>query len=238
MKNRSFGQWLIFLLVIGLLATVGTVSSFTLFTLANYSDTVERLVVSIKTGDNVGTKHQLERLHYFYNLSDKWRAQWLADKYLLKDTLYYDVADSYLIGDWKGVKDTLKDEQDDKRAYPYGNASFREAQGIYQAGNKKEALVILPEIAEAYEKALRVCLDSVQVYNDCFDRVWNYDLITNKKDAEEALANPQPGPKPKFMLGPTKDKGPPMKAPGKKDDKGDGLEGEEKGGQGSPRKRP
>ena len=103
----------------------------------------------------------------------------------------------------------------------------------------EEALnLILKDISADLEKALRNCLASAVAYDDCFNQVHNYDLATNKKDAEEALQNPQQGPKPKFVLGPIKDKkGPPVPVPDDKEKKGRGREGEE-GGQGSPRKRP
>ncbi len=239
MKGKTIGQWFFLLAALILIILVGMASSFTLFTLANYSDTLERLVSNIKIGDTVETKKDLIRLHYFYDLSKKWKVQWWADKYLFIDSPFYEPADNYLIRDWQKVIDELKDKQDDLRAYIYGNAKFRQAQVRYQAGETKEALnLVTTEVASDFEKALRNCLDSTAIYTGCFDRVWNYDLATNKKDAEEALKNPQQGPKPKFILGPIKDKNaPPMPIPNDKDKKGGGREGKE-GGQGSPRKRP
>ncbi|MDP3697894.1 MAG: hypothetical protein Q8R55_07905 [Candidatus Taylorbacteria bacterium] len=241
MRGKTLGQWLVLLTTLVLIAVIGTVSSIALFTLANYSDTVERLVSNIKINEPVETKKELIRLHYFYGLSKKWKVQWLADKYLFRDAPFYEVADTYLIRDWDKVMNDLKNKQDDPRAYPYGNAKFRYAQfKLYQAGKTKEGLsLVLTEVATDFEKALENCLDSDASYNQCFDRVWNYDLATNKKDAEEALKNPQQGPNPKFILGPIKDKNaPPMPVPNDKGKKGDGKEGEEEGGQGSPRKRP
>lgn len=239
MKNKSLGQWFLLLLGASLIIVAGTAATFTFFTVANYSDTVERLVYNFKSGDNIGTKNELIKLNYFYELSKQWKVQWLADKYLFKDSAFYNAGDIYLTGDWQKVIEDLQDKQEDVRAYPYGNAKFRQAQSQYQGGQKKEALEsVTTDVAEDFEKALRICLDSKPDYNDCFDRVWNYDLVTNKKDAEEALKNPQQKPAPKFMLGPIKDKGKPMKVPGDKEKKGDGKEGEEKGGQGGPRKRP
>ena len=89
-----------------------------------------------------------------------------------------------------------------------------------------------------FEKALRNCLDLGGAYAQCNDRVWNYDLITNKKNTEEALKGKKPIPK--FILGPPKDdKGKipvPSKDRGKKP--GDGKEGEESPGTPGPRKRP
>lgn len=240
MKGITFGRWLVLLIVLSFITVIATVSSIALFTLANYSDTVERLVANIKIGDTVEVKNDLIRLHYFYDLSKKWKVQWWADKYLFKDAPFYELADTYLIRDWEKVMEDLKDKQDDHRSYMYGNAKFRYAQfKLYQAGKTKEALnLVLTEVASDFEKALRNCLEA-DPNGRCFDRVWNYDLATNKKDAEEALKNPQQGLKPKFVLGPTKEKNaPPIPIPNDKDKKGDGKEGEGKGGQGSPRKRP
>lgn len=239
MKGKTLGQWFVLFVAIILINSIGTVVTVTLFTLANYSDSVERVSSNIKGSEAVETQKGLVEQHYFYDLSKKWKVQWLADKYLFKDSTFYEFAYSYLIHDWKSlINSDLKNKLDDPRAYIYGNARFRQAQGWYQAGKTKEALgFVTSEVASDFEKALRNCLDSVVVSNDCFDRVWNYDLATNKKAAEEALKNPESGPKPKFMLGPTKDKnGQPIPVPNDKDKKGEGKEGEE-GGQGSPRKR-
>ena len=94
---------------------------------------------------------------------------------------------------------------------------------------------MLTEVAADYEKALRNCLGSMAPYDKCFDRVWNYDLATNKKNAEEALKNPSPVVP--FILGPPKKDGepilPPPKVPG-----GGGKESEEKPGGGGAKKRP
>ncbi|OGM98589.1 MAG: hypothetical protein A3C71_02765 [Candidatus Yanofskybacteria bacterium RIFCSPHIGHO2_02_FULL_43_15c] len=239
MRGRTLGQRLFLFAILLLIAGIGTVSSAILFTLANYSDTRERLVSNIKMSDSVATNQELVRLHYFYDLSKKWKVQFWADKYLFGDSPFYEFANFYLIHDWEAlVKSDLKDKLDDPRAYIYGNAKFRQAQTRHQSGDIKGALNALPEIASYFEKALRNCLDSGVVNNKCFDRVWNYDLVTNKKDAEEALKNPQQGPRPKFILGPIKDKnGPPVPVPNDKDKKGGDKEGEE-GGQGSLRKRP
>jgi len=243
MRGKSLGQWFLLFVALVFITALGTVSSFVLFTLANYSDTRERLVSNIRIGDTVETNKELVRLHYFYDLSKKWKVQWLADEYLFTDAFFYGIADSYLIRDWGKIIDDkeLKNRLDDSRSYIYGNAKFRQAQAQYQKGDTKNALnFVLTEVASDFEKALRNCLEASPYDNKCFDRVWNYDLATNKKDAEEALKNPQQGPKPKFVLGPIKDKNaPPMLVPGDKDKKGEGSEGiDGKGGPKSPRKRP
>lgn len=236
MRGKSFGQWLGFLVILAVLASVGTISSISLFSLANYSDTVGRLVFALKNEDTLESQKEIENLHYFYDLSKQWKLQWLVDKHLFDDSLYYQVEDSYIIGNWEEVVRELKDLRDDPRSYPYGHAMFRQLQAQYQKGQKKEAMDQLDEIALEFEKDLRNCL-SVKPYNDCYDRVWNYDLVTNKKDGEQALAGTKPAPK--FMLGPKEDKKAPPKMPGDRNKKGDGKEGEEeKGGSGGPRKRP
>lgn len=240
MRRRTFSSWIAFFLKLGSLALVATAVSLLLFTLANFSDNANRFFFYVKMKDAEMTKRELIGLHYFYDLSRRWKIQWLADKYLFRDALFYEVADSYLIRDWQKVQEDLKDKLDDPRAYPYGNAKFREVQALYQAGkiSLEEALkLVLNDVAADFEKALRNCLDSDASYNQCFDRVWNYDRATNKKDAEEALKNP-PLPLVKYILGPPKDKED-GKIPRDREKKpGDGKEGEEKPGSGGPRKRP
>ena len=239
MRNKTFGQWLGLLFVLGLIIVVAVAGNVLSFTLAEYSDTQERLISSIKTGDTVKTKNELIKLHYFYELSEKWRVRWLADKYLLRDASYYEVADAYLIRDWKKVMDDLKNKRDDPRAYPYGNARFRQIQALFQekAIKFEEALeLVLKEVSTDFERDLKNCLDSGVPYLQCYDRVWNYDLATNKKDAEEALKNP--GPMPKYILGPLRQKDAPPLLPQDKNKKDGDREGEGEGGQGGPRKRP
>lgn len=237
MRKRTFGSWIVFFVKLGLLILVATVLIFTLFTLANFSDNAKRFFFYVKITDAEMTKKELIGLHYFYDLSRRWRVQWLADKYLFRNALYYEVADSYLIRDWKKVQDDLKEKLDDTRSYPYGNAKFREINALYQGGKMslEDALKIaLTEVAADYEKSLRNCLDLGTPYDQCYDRVWNYDLSTNKKDAEEALKSPLP--QVKYILGPpVKDGEPVLPLPVVP---GGGKEDEEKPGTGGTKKRP
>lgn len=213
MRKRTFASRVSLFVKLGLIAFMATAFIFILFTLANFSDNIKRFSFYVKTNDTEMTKKELIGLHYFYDLSQRWRVQWLADKYLFRDAPFYKPADAYLIRDWEEVMNYLKERLDDSRAYPYGNAKFRYAQfKLYQAGKTKEGLnLVLTEVAADYEKALRNCLDSGLPYDQCFDRVWNYDLATNKKDAEEALKNPPP--QVKYILGPPKRDGEPVLPP-------------------------
>jgi hypothetical protein len=240
MRRRTLGGWIVFFVKLVLIAALATTGSALLFTLANFSDHESKLIFAVKSNDAEMTKKELISLHYFYDMSRKWHVQKWADKYLFKDSHFYEVADAYLINDWKKVQDELKTDLDDPKAYPYGNAKFREKKAQFQKGavSLEEALgFVMKEVSSDYEKTLRNCLDSGTLYIQCFDRVWNYDLATNKKDAEEALKGPKP--QVKFILGPPKDKKegkiPDMK-PGKLP--GPGKEGEERPGSGGPRKRP
>lgn len=241
MKKGNFSSWVAFFVKLGLVVSVATSLSFLLFTLANFSDSAKRLSFYIKTTDAEMTKRELIGLHYFYDLSRKWKVQWLADKYLFTNALFYETADSYLIRDWKTVQEGLREKLEDPRAYPYGNAKFREKQALFQKKSVKieEALdFVMKEVAADYERDLRNCLSSVTSYTQCFDRVWNYDLATNKKNAEEALRGQKL--QPKFVLGPPIDKKDKLPAPlrdrgvvpgGEKED-------EKNPGSGSPKKRP
>ncbi len=240
MRKRTFSSWAILLVKLGLLTFLATAVCFLFFTLANFSDNVKRLSFYVRIADTEMTKRELIGLHYFYSLSRKWKAQWLADKYLFRDAPFYEVADSYLTRDWDKVMNDLKEKLDDPRSHPYGNAKFRYAQyKLFRIGKTKEALdLVSTDVAADYEKALRNCLGSGAPYDQCFDRVWNYDLVTNKKNAEEALKGQKP--QPKFILGPPKDDKDKVPVPSKDRDKkpGDGKEGEEKPGVPGPRKRP
>lgn len=237
MRKRAFASWIVLFLKLGLIIFTATVLSAFLLTLSNFSDNVKRLSFYVKTADAEMTKKELINLHYFYGLSRNWKAQWLADKYLFRDTPFYEAADFYLIRDWKEVQDALKEKLDNPKAYPYGNAKFRHIKALYQANgiSLKDAVdLVLKEVATDYEKALRNCLNSGAAHNQCFDRVWNYDLATNKKNSEDALKSPLP--QAKYILGPPKKDGqpilPPPIIPGGNSEKG------EKPGSGGPRKRP
>lgn len=232
-KGRSWIKLFVklFLLTVVTIAVVAPA-----LTVRNFCGHVKKFNFYLKTGDSVGTKRELEQLHYFYVLSGKWKVQWLADKYFFNDAPFYETDDLYLIEDWKEVRNKLKDKLDDPRSYPYGNAKFRQAQAEYRATRKIEAPLnfVMTEVREDFERDLRSCL-KVSEYLECYDRVWNFDLAGNKKDAEEALKQPNmPG---EFILGPLKEKEdgpgePPGKFPagGKLDD--------EKPGSGGQRKRP
>lgn len=241
MKKRTMVRRLVFLIVFCSIIALTVGLSISIFTLANFSDSVKKLIFYIETNDAEMTKRQLIRLNYFYELSRQWRVGWLADNYLFKDAPFYKVADSYLIGDWDAVINGLKNEFDDPRAYLYGDALYRRAQyRLYKTGKKKEAVeLIQKEVSVDFEKALRICLDSSVAYNQCYDRVWNYDLATNKKDLEEALRSPVP--QVKYILGPPKEEAGPIPPTGKGGDNrkpGDGKEGTEKPGQEGSKKRP
>ena len=237
MRKRTFGSWVVLFVKLGLLALVAIVLILTLFTLANLSDNAKRFSFYVKTADAEMAKKELIGLHYFYELSRKWKVQWLADKYFFKDAPFYEVADAYLISDWQKVQEDLKEKLDDPRAYPYGNARFKAKKAQFQkkAVKIEEALdFVMKEVAADYEKALRNCLDSGAAYVQCFDRVWNYDLATNKKDAEEALKGPQP--QVPFILGPPKKEGIPVFPPPVVPPAGT-KENEEKPGGGGSRER-
>lgn len=237
MRKRIFGDWIVLFVKLILLVLVGGSLSLFLFTLANFSDNVKRFSFYVKTNDAEMTKRELIRLHYFYDLSRKWKVQWLADKYLFKDAPFYGPSDAYLIGDWEKVQKDLKEKLDDPKAYPYGNAKFREKKGQFQNREVKleEALnFVMKEVADDFEKALKNCLNSGVSYPECYDRVWNYDLVTNKKNAEEALKSPPPVMP--YILGPPNKDGEPVLPPPIVP--GGSTEKEEKPGAGGPRKRP
>lgn len=237
MRKKTFGSWVALIVKLGTLAFMATALSFLLFTLANFSDNANKFFFAVKTNDSEMSKRELIGLHYFYDLSRRWKVQGLADKYLFRDASFYEVADSYLIRDWEKVMNDLKEKLDDSKSYPYGNAKFRQVKALYQVKNitLDEALkTTLTEVATDFEKALRSCLELNPVYGQCFDRVWNYDLATNKKDAEEALKSPPP--QVLYILGPPKKDGipilPPPIVPG------GGKEEEEKPGAGEQKRRP
>ncbi len=236
--RRTKLSWAFFFAKLFLTSVTALVVSVIFFRTADFSNHVEKFRFYVRTGDTVMEKHELIWFHNFYEFAKSWHMQSWVDRNLFKDNLFYETADLYLIGDWKQVVSELKDEEDDLRSYPYGNAKFRQAKAQYSEGKKKEALdFVLTEVAADFEKALRNCLDARLPYDSCFDRVWNYDLATNKQNAEEALKSPRS--QPKFILGPFKGKEPAQKVPADGQKKsGTGVEGEEGAGPPSPGKRP
>jgi len=235
-RGKTFADWARLFVKLILISVLAVSSSFILLTLANYVDSVKKLTFYFRINDSTLVNRELLNLSYFYDLSGEWRVLWLADKYLFVDAPFYEADDFYLIGDWEKAKDRLKDKLDDPRSYSYGHAKFRQAQIQYKAGKIKETLgLALPDVAGDFEKALRNCLDSGVPYNRCFDRVWDYDLITDKKAAEEAMKNPKP--QIKYILGPpkVKDGDIPLVPPG---DKPGGIEKGQFPGSPEPRKRP
>lgn len=233
LKTRS---WVRLFIKLFFLAAITLAIVVPAFTVVNFCEHIKRFNFYLKMGDSVGTKIELGQMHYFYVLSGKWKVQWLADRYLFGGAPFYEVADTYLVGDWEGVKTRLKDKLDDPRSYSYGNAKFRQAQAEYRATHKIEAPLnfVMTEVRQDFERDLRNCL-KVSEYLECWDRVWNFDMAGNKKDAEEALK--QPKMPDEFMLGPLKEKEDgPGKPPGKFP-AGEKLDEKQPGGSG-PKRRP
>src|SRR3989344_4131031 len=201
-RERSWIRLFVKLFILVLFAVVVCVPSFTI---VEFSKHIKLLNLYVKIGDSAGTKRELEQIHYFYALSGRWKVQWLADTYFFGDTPFYQVAYVALTEDWEKVKDMLKNKLDDPRSYPYGIAKFRQVQAEYRATKKIEAPLnfVMTEVREDFERDLRNCL-KVSEYLKCWDRVFNYDLAGNKKDAEEALR--QPKMPPEYILGPLKKK--------------------------------
>src|SRR3989338_4099744 len=233
-KPRSWPKLFVKLLVLAVLTVAVVVPSLTV---SNFCNHVEKFNFYLKTDDSVGTNRELAQFHYFYTLSAKWHIQLLADKYLFTDSPFYESADTFLTGNWQEVRNQLKDKTDDPRSYPYGLAKFRQAQAEYQATHKIKPPLnfVMTEVRQDFERDLRNCL-RVSEYLDCFDRVWNYDLASNKNDAEEALK--QPGKMPGFILGPLKEneEDGPGKPPG--DFPYGGRLDEKQSGGGGQKKRP
>lgn len=233
-KGRS---WVKLFLKLFLLAVITVAIVVPALTAVNFCRHADKLIFYLETKDSEGAKRELDKLHYFYTLSGKWKVQWLADEYLFNDAYFYQVAHLYSIENRGSVIEALKEKLDDPRSYPYANAKFRQAQIKYQAGKKKEALELaLGEIHQDYERDLRNCLKSSE-YMQCWDRVWNFDLTSNKKDAEEALK--QPKIPPEFILGPLKEQ---EEKPGGPEPEGEPPGGkkldEEKPGSSGPRRMP
>lgn len=232
-KERS---WTKLFLKLAFLTAFAVLVCVPLLTVAEYYRHVDKYIFQVKNGNSIESKRELDNLHYFYDLSKKWKVQWLADKYLFNDAPFYETADPYLINDWDKVIVDLKDKLDDPRSYPYANAKVQKAKAQYSAGEKKEAVeFVTKEIHQDYEKALRNCLDLGVTYLQCYDRVWNFDITDNKKDAEEMLK--QPKMPPKYVLGPLKEKddGPGGPPPGKEPG-GEKLDDKKPGGPGNQRR--
>lgn len=200
-KTRSWSRLFFKLFFLVAITTAIVVPAFTIW---EFCEHVKKFNFYLNTGDSVGTKKELGQLHYFYALSGKWKIQWLADRYLFRGAPFYEAADLYLIGDWEKVKTRLKDKLDDPKSYLYGAAKFRQAQAEYRATRKIEAPLnfVMTEVRQDFERDLRNCLKGSD-YLKCWDRVYNFDMAGNKKDAEEALKQPKMSEE--FMLGPLKE---------------------------------
>ncbi|OGN02579.1 MAG: hypothetical protein A2651_00150 [Candidatus Yanofskybacteria bacterium RIFCSPHIGHO2_01_FULL_42_12] len=233
-KTRSWVRLIAKLLLLAVIAVAVAVPTLTI---RDFCDHVKKFNFYLQMGDSVGTEEELGQLHYFYALSAKWRIQWLADRYLFTDAFFYEVADTYLTENWEEVRNKLKDKQEDPRSFLYGIAKFRQAQVQYRATHKIEAPLdfVMTEVRQDFERDLRNCL-KVSEYLECFDRVWNYDISGNKKDAQEAIIQPGNTP-PEFILGPIKEKDdgpgePPGKFPARS------KQDEKHPGGGGPQRRP
>lgn len=215
-------------LTIKLFCLIGLAIAITapLFTAVNFFRQADKFILYLEIGDPEGAKRELDKLHYFYALSKKWKVQWLADKFLFNDAYFYQVGHIYLTENWDGVIEALKNKLDDSRSYPYANAKFWQAQQMYKAGKKDEALTwMLGEIHQDYERDLRNCLN-LSSHLECFDRVYNYDRTSTKKDAEEALKKGKVLPE--YILGPLRgeDELPRPPEPGKMPSGGKSLDEE------------
>jgi hypothetical protein len=200
-KEPRKRNWFKLLIQITTLVLMGIFLSKFFFTAAEFGNHVNNFIFHLKNNDPVRSKLELEYLHYFYNLSKKWKIQWLADRYLFKDAIFYEAADLYLVEDWDAVINKLQSRLEDPKSYPYSNARFRQAQQLYLSGKRKEAIdLVVKVVSQDFKRDLINCLNNETEYLYCFDRVWNYDLLSNPRYAEEALK--QKKTKPKYILGP------------------------------------
>ena len=92
MVGKTLGEWVFFAVKVLGVVVLSLLISFSLLTYSNYRETVDRFVFYVKIEDEVRAKDELVKLHYFYDLSKKWKVQWLADKYFFQDSLFYEAA--------------------------------------------------------------------------------------------------------------------------------------------------
>jgi len=85
-------------------------------------------------------KRELQGLRSYYADAKRFKLAWLAEATVFRDALFYEAANRYAVGKFKGAKNVLE-TTDDYRAYRInGSADFRMAQGIYRSSENKKSL--------------------------------------------------------------------------------------------------
>lgn len=166
----------------------------------------ERLKFHLNNKDAESARKEIENLKYFHGVARKWRLERLADRYLFKDFALYEPAYYSLIGDFDRVIKLLANNEHYQASHVIGVAKFRKIKDNYgrartQAERKKIVQSVIDEVSPYFRKAVE---DSPEFnYPDPnFDDRFNYDMTSDEKSAQAALAS-KPGGK-KIVVGPPK----------------------------------
>lgn len=189
-------RWFTFLIGFVLAALFCIAVAMPSRSLARFYGELDRLSDSVRRGDLAETEAELSDVTGYYEASQAWGLQWLADAYLFRDAFLHQASYNYLTGNYDAVIRDLSDEVDDPRAsYLLGSAKFQLARQRYQAIRpdaedaeaRRQSIIqeVLDEVNADYERALRS--DS----SDRFDYKWNYDLTSDPDATRLALEGPQ-----------------------------------------------
>ena len=160
--------------------------------LVGFYERLDSLSDSVRRGNFDQAESELDQVTNFYQESQGWGLQWVADAYLFRDAFLQQAAYSYLTGDYETVVRDLADEVDDPRAsYLLASAKFQLARQQYRAiddenpdGMALKAAIIqevLDDVNADFERALR------SDDTDRFEYKWNYDLTSDPDAVRLAL---------------------------------------------------
>lgn len=191
-KDQAFKYFITFMFAILFLIIVSVFSS----NLAGFYDQLDSLSDSVRRGDSEDVEFQLNEVSDFYQKSEGWGLQWLADTYLFKDSLLRQASYSYLTKDYETVVSELATEVDDFRtSFLLANAKFQLARKRYRVISEedptgdslKEEIIqeVVDDINPDYERALR------SDTTDRFNYKWNYDLTSDFAAIRRALEMPK-----------------------------------------------
>ena len=164
--------------------------------MAAFYTNLDGLSESVRRNDFERAEAQLAEVAAFYEGSQVWGMQRIADSYLFQDAFLQQASYSYLTGDYETVVADLSDEIDDPRAsHLLASAKFMLARERYRAIDsedadaqiRKEAIIleVMETVNADYERALRGDTD------DRFEYKWNYDLTSNPEAIRRALEAPR-----------------------------------------------
>lgn len=193
------GRWprLISVLILMVLAMGGAWLSSRL---GNFYRQLNDFSWQVKEADFKAAQRSLAKLQQSYTDFNFWGMRYLADRFWFRKMFFYQARINYLGEDYEKVISALDQKKEDYQArHLLALAKYRIWQDAYQAEKdpktrgemvKKMISEVLDDLGEAVRMGPGPAVD--------FNLSFNYDLLSDERSAQKALANVRPAPK--FVL--------------------------------------